>query len=128
MNTPTFLFATGLSGLSVGYLPNTQSQPKVNWQQIIDRGFDFGNTFLQNKYAKDAAKYSPTGLNIPSNYQIPAGQYQLNPGGAPPPGVGFGLDGTGIRLSDGSHIGWTTIALAAGAFFLLQSRPVTRAR
>jgi hypothetical protein len=41
-------------------------------------------------------------------------------------GVGFGVDGQGIRLSDGSHISWVMIALVVGGFMLIQSRPFSR--
>jgi len=41
-------------------------------------------------------------------------------------GVGFGLDGNGIRLSDGSHIGWFPIIGVIGAFALLQSKGFSR--
>ena len=48
-------------------------------------------------------------------------QYQGNPNAyGYPSGVGFGIDGQGLRLSDGSHIGWTTIAIAGVGLYLLQ--------
>lgn len=41
-------------------------------------------------------------------------------------GVGIGVDGSGIRLSDGSHIGWLPIGAVVFGFFLLQSRGFSR--
>lgn len=41
-------------------------------------------------------------------------------------GIGLGIDGQGIRLSDGSHIGWLPIVAVVGGFMLLQARPVSR--
>jgi hypothetical protein len=102
-----------------------------DWGSIIGQGFDFGKTFLNNKYAKDAAKYG-------------AGQYvQQQPQGTTPAqqidpavlallqkqqqqGVGFGFDSEGLRMSDGSHISWMVIFIVILAFFLLQSRPLSR--
>jgi hypothetical protein len=48
--------------------------------------------------------------------------YQTQPGG----GVGIGLDGAGIRLSDGSHIGWLPIAGVGLGLVLLQSKGFSR--
>jgi hypothetical protein len=41
-------------------------------------------------------------------------------------GIGFGVDSQGIRLSDGSHIGWFPIIGVIGVFFLLQSPGFSR--
>ena len=92
-----------------------------DWMGVINRGFDFGNNFINQKYAKDAAKYTGGGGGV--NYQ---NQYGALPPAAPPGGVGVGVDGQGIRLSDGSHIGWPLIALGVGAIFLLQSPGYSR--
>jgi len=55
------------------------------------------------------------------------------PAGAPQPiyrapqtGVGLGVDSRGIRLSDGSYIGWGVIALVGGVILLIQTRPFSR--
>jgi hypothetical protein len=55
----------------------------------------------------------------PQTGQTIAGNYQSS-------GVGFGIDGQGIRMSDGSHIGWLPIAGVVVAFSLLQSRGFSR--
>jgi hypothetical protein len=41
-------------------------------------------------------------------------------------GVGIGVDSNGVRLSDGSHLGWFPIVGVIGAFFLLQSKGFSR--
>ena len=41
-------------------------------------------------------------------------------------GVGLGVDSSGIRLSDGSRIGWFPIIGVIGFFYVLQARPLTR--
>ncbi len=41
-------------------------------------------------------------------------------------GIGFGVDSQGVRLSDGSHIGWFPIVGVIGIFFLLQQPGFTR--
>lgn len=43
-------------------------------------------------------------------------------------GVGIGIDGQGIRLSDGSHIGWLPIGAVVLGFVLLQSQGFSRRR
>lgn len=43
-------------------------------------------------------------------------------------GVGIGIDGQGIRLSDGSHIGWLPIGAVVLGLFLLQSQGFSRRR
>jgi hypothetical protein len=57
-------------------------------------------------------------------YNAPSSQY------LPPrtSGVGFGLDSQGIRLSDGSHIGWFPIIGCVVVLFLIQSPGFTRRR
>jgi hypothetical protein len=45
-----------------------------------------------------------------------------------PSGVGIGVDGQGIRLSDGSHISWLVIAGGVGVFMLLQHPGFSRRR
>jgi hypothetical protein len=65
------------------------------------------------------------GLSLAQQQQILLAQQQgANRPNAP--GVGLGIDGTGIRLSDGSHIGWLPIGFGIGALVLLQSKGFSR--
>lgn len=58
--------------------------------------------------------------------QIQAQQAGFNPSATPSGGVGLGIDGQGVRLSDGSHIGWLPIGAVALGFMLLQSKGISR--
>ena len=94
----------------------------------------FGNTWLGPLLA-GAEKtisniFSPAATSV-AQAQSPIYQqqpYGTNPTYRPvqPSGVGFGVDTRGIRLSDGSYIGWGVIALAGGVILLIQTRPFSR--
>jgi hypothetical protein len=100
----------------------------IDWNSIIGRGFDFGNNVIAQWGNRQAYR---SGINP----NAPAGTYQpvsyvsnTQPAGITPvtPGVGFGLDSQGIRLSDGSHIGWLPIAGVVVGLKLLQAKPYRR--
>lgn len=98
-------------------------------QVIVGGAIHTGLNVLRDIYAPtqtSQAAYraqASTALAQQPIYQVAPNQYlpQRSPGG-----VGFGVDGQGIRLSDGSHIGWFPIAGVVLAFVLIQSRPLTR--
>ena len=109
----------------------------LDLNNIISQGFDLGKTFLTSKYGKDAAKfgagpyvqqgssnYSASGVNA-DQLALLQQQYALQ---QQQQGVGFGIDGQGLRMSDGSHIGWPVMGLAALALYLLQSPGFSRRR
>jgi len=70
-----------------------------------------------NQYQQPNTAYRPAPTYQPG---YPAGYRQPNAG------VGIGIDGNGIRLSDGSHIGWFPIIGVIGFFYVLQARPLSR--
>lgn len=88
----------------------------------INKGLDILGDIFGNPYSRQAAYRSQTPQQ--PIYNVP-GQSQYLPQRTST-GVGFGVDGQGIRLSDGSHIGWFPIAGLVLAFVLLQSRPLSR--
>lgn len=49
------------------------SNSNIDWNQIIQSGFQFGTTFINDKYAKDASRstgtYNPTGQTATQTYQ-----------------------------------------------------------
>jgi hypothetical protein len=123
-----FDLSTGTQyGGTPGFNPSSGGGGGFDWGNLITQGFNFGNTFLTAKYAASAAKYGAGPYVQPAGQQqqLTAAQIaalQRDQGG----GIGFGLDGQGLRLSDGSHIGWLPIVGVAGAFFLLQSQGIQR--
>lgn len=92
---------------------NTSNNGPTWWQLLISGGTRIAHDALtpipvgvaQAHAAQQQVVYQPTALQ--------------NRGTTP--GVGIGVDGSGIRLSDGSHIGWFPIIGLIGVIFLLQS-------
>jgi hypothetical protein len=105
------------------YVDDLDGLSGIDWGGLIGQGFDFGKNFINQKYAKDAAKHTAA-AQAAIQYQPAVQTFNSNPGSSapPPPGVGFGIDSQGVRLSDGSHIGWPVIGIVGLGFFLLQSR------
>jgi hypothetical protein len=111
---------------------NLGPPPPINYPSSSSSGFNW------NQFANVVGG---TLVGVLGNRNAPQQQYALQPQGQQPQvvyvqpnaaggagGVGIGIDGQGIRLSDGSHIGWLPIALVGGAFFLLQSPGFSRKR
>ena len=128
--------AHGAQGLGF-YGHESQGLGSIDLNAIINRGFDFGNLFIQSKYAKDAAKFTggnnafqlqPTGGNPDAAMLAELERLRaLNAGGGGG-GVGFGIDSQGLRLSDGSHIGWPIIGIVGLGIYLVQSPGFTKRR
>ncbi len=96
----------------------------IDWNNVFGQSVATLNNFLTLKYSKDAAKY---GVGVTGQPAVNYTTQGASPyGAAPPAGVGIGVDGQGIRLSDGSHIGWAPIMLGVGALVLLQSKGFSR--
>lgn len=90
----------------------------VGAKPIIDIAGRTLSSIFGNRYQQPTT----TAYRPPSSYQYdPALLASRNN-----QGVGIGLDSNGVRLSDGSHIGWFPIIGVIGFFFVLQSRPLTR--
>lgn len=110
----------------------------IDWDSLFDRGFDFGNTFLQqwgNRGAYEHGVNPNVGTGVTTTQGLTAAQIQTmiaaqnaanNAAGGG--GVGLGIDSSGIRLSDGSHIGWFPIIAVLGGVVLLQSSGFQRRR
>lgn len=129
----SFGFGVGLSGFSPSGF-GSHGLGALDLNNIIAQGFKFGETFLNAKYSKDAAKFGAgsyvsqlptrTDSTTLTAEQLAAIAAAQRGGG----GVGVGIDKDGVRLSDGTHIGWTTIALAGFAIYLIQSPGFSRRR
>lgn len=76
--------------------------------------------------SKIFAPWQATAFSQQPTYYPPGQSY--NTGLVRTTGVGFGIDSNGIRLSDGSHIGWFPIIGVIGLFFLIQTPGFTRRR
>ena len=92
-----------------------------SWQDYLKQMGAYWSTVLGTWITQKSAPQNP-------NYVNPTGvlNNQIGTQTPPPGGIGIGVDGQGIRLSDGSHIGWGTIAIVVGGIFLLQSRGFSR--
>jgi len=135
-----------LSGLGLPKsvpFPTSSGGGGINWDSIINQGFQFGQQFLQSKYAKDAAKstgyYAPTPAFMPFlQNQPPAGTYN-NQGGSQsdnrrddadePKGLGGSLkkalDGIGKEFGVS---GGTVGLIGLGGVLLLMMNPPKRGR
>jgi hypothetical protein len=94
------------------------------WGNIATQGMSLVNNIFASR--------SPNAQLAPAQ-QLALAQAQAQAAataasGGNPPGVGFGVDGQGLRLSDGSHIGWSTIGIAGLAFYLIQSKGFEKRR
>jgi hypothetical protein len=95
---------------------------------IINRGFDFGNTFLSAKYAKDAARFTgggnfqlqTTGATNDAQALLVAEQYRRAQELASASITADGL------LIGGTRITWPTIAIVGVGVYLLQSQGFSR--
>jgi hypothetical protein len=92
------------------------------WQSIIVPIAGITGSTLSNIYAPWQTSAAQASARQPVYVPV---QTQ---GGLPPrpEGVGFGVDSRGIRLSDGSYIGWGVVALGGGIILLVQARPFSR--
>jgi hypothetical protein len=111
----------------------TYSTPVFNSTRPVVRTPGFIDTWLGPLLAgaeKTVSNiFAPAATSIAQAQPAVGYQYQAQPAAYRNPtntGVGFGIDGNGIRLSDGSHIGWVPIFLVGFGFVLIQSRPFTR--
>lgn len=77
---------------------------------------------LSNIFAPYQTSAAQAGVGV---YRQPT-NYDPNYRQAPNRSVGIGLDSSGIRLSDGSHLGWLPIGAVVFGFFLLQSKGFSR--
>jgi hypothetical protein len=82
--------------------------------KVVDDIFAPPATRIAQAGSQYQQQYSPAQLALLQQQRTPTG------------GIGIGIDGQGIRLSDGSHIGWFPIVAVIGVFFLLQSPGFTR--
>ena len=103
------------------------------WPSSSSSGHSTANaiTGVANAVAISLASIFGRNQGASAQNQIPPGygynqQGQLVPVSPNGAGVGIGIDGQGIRLSDGSHIGWFPIAGVTLAIFLLQSKGFSR--
>lgn len=94
-----------------------------NWGSLIEQGFNFGNNFINQKYAKDTAKHTAAAQALA--YQ-PAINSSSSVAATGTSGIGVGVDSQGISLGGGSHIGWGWVIGGIAIFGLLQSRGFQR--
>ena len=111
---------------------------KIDLNNILGRGFDFGDRFLEAWEKRGVARYTqqlpyfdpyagaaagvarqPSAEEIAALLQAQRQQGQ---------GIGLGIDSQGIRLSDGSHIGWFPVIGVLAALYLIQSPSFSRTR
>lgn len=83
----------------------------INWQEVINQGFQFGNNLVSSRYAARTPQQSIV--------QTPPPPPATNPGVNPDP------RGTGLNLF-GTNIGYGTLLLVGLGFLLLQSRPLSK--
>jgi hypothetical protein len=120
-------------GYPAGAAGNSSGGSSV-WSQIPGLIAGFGNQFLQQwgNRGVAAAGVNPYASSLQTTGGLTQAQYaeqeRLRALSNNSGGVGFGFDSQGLRLSDGSHIGWTTIAVVVGGFYLVQSPGFTKRR
>lgn len=88
-----------------------------DWSGLITQGFDFGKTFLNAKYAKDAAKYQTPPTPVLTNTTTP-------PAGDPNALQG-GVSGSGFYIGQ-TFVPWSYVIVGGGLFALVQMTGFTR--
>jgi hypothetical protein len=114
-------FPTDSSGGGSGGGGSSNQAPPwyVSLEPVLLGGEKLASNIWGNQYQQPT--YQPIRTTLPANY---GSTYNTvpNPGG----GIGIGVDSRGIRLSDGSHIGWFPIIGVGFGLFLLQSKGFSR--
>jgi hypothetical protein len=121
-NVVRFRQRAGLGGLG-------ENTPQTLWPHFYAYAAT-QTAWSQLTPAQQLALLQPV-LNNPVQTQAPAGvppdvwaaYLRSQAGGG---GVGFGIDEKGLRLSDGTHITWGTMAIVGVAIVLLQSKGFQR--
>lgn len=124
-----------MNAVQRAYAAQAQGLSDLDLNAIINRGFDFGNLFIQSKYAKDAARF--TGGNnafqlqptAPAGGGLTAAQYEelLRRQQSNDDLASASINAEGIKFGN-TRVSWPTIAIAGLAFYLVQSPGFTRRR
>jgi hypothetical protein len=115
----------GQPGISSPPIMQSPSQPGVIRSQIPSL-IAGSLRVIDDIFAPPATRIAQAGASRPI-YQAPYGDgYGNTLPVTRQPSIGFGVDSQGVRLSDGSHIGWFPIVGVIGVFFLLQQPGFTR--
>jgi hypothetical protein len=90
-----------------------------DWQNLIGQGFDFGKTFLADKYGKDAAKAQAAAA--PAVAAATTAATTASSSSA----VTAAADSSGFHIGQ-TFIPWSYVIVGGLGFFLLQSSGFTR--